>query len=90
MVSSQRSLHTAVRSASSGLTLLPSQCMPGPYAPCLDDTGVGTLCAATANGPSLLLKARIVHQVFALLQVMHLGIKILYSGMVCEQPTDFL
>jgi hypothetical protein len=61
-----------------------------PFEAFLDDAGVGTLGASTPNGPCLLLKARIVHQVFALLQVMHLFLEILYLGMVFEEPTDFL
>jgi hypothetical protein len=64
--------------------------MPGPYAPFLYDACVGTLCAATATGPSLLLKERIVHQVFPLLQGIHLFIEILSIGVVFEQPIHFL
>ena len=61
-----------------------------PFEACLDDAGIGTLGASTANGPALVLKARIVHQVLPLLQVMHLCLQILDFGVLFEQATDFL
>lgn len=61
-----------------------------PFKPLLDDAGVGTLCAATPTGPSLLLKERRVHQGVALLQGMHLFSEILYLGVLFEQATHFL
>ena len=89
MVSSQPSLQTPVRKESLGFTLRRSQCMPGPYAPCLDDAGVGTLDASASNRPSLVLKAWRVHQVFPLLQGMHLGLELLHIRMLFEQPPHF-
>ena len=56
------------------------------FEPCLDDAGVGTLDASTAKRPSLVLKEGIAHQLFAFLQVMHLGRQILHLRMVFEQP----
>lgn len=61
----------------------------GSFEPLLDDAGVGALDAAASNGPSLLLKAGIVHQLFPLLQGMHLGLQILDLWMLGEQPTHF-
>lgn len=60
-----------------GVDLLRAPAHARPIEPTLDDLLMGTLHHARANGPLLLLVARIVHLCLAFLQIRHMFLRLL-------------